>query len=77
MEWRDDVQCDEFSTSTLTNVLTPIVFSVSSNTVTVNWPAFAMGSGTNTAQGYELDASVTPTFSSFSSALTTDVPRAP
>ena len=53
------------STSTLTNFLTPIVFGVSSNTVTVNWPAFDGGSGTNTAQGYELDASYHSNFSAF------------
>src|SRR4029077_12594936 len=44
------------STSTLTNFLTPSVLSVSSFSVTAGWPAFAVGSGTNTAQGYRLEA---------------------
>src|SRR5260370_795103 len=44
------------STSTLTNLISPSVLSVTSNTVTAGWPAFAVGSGTNTTQGYELDA---------------------
>src|SRR5262249_41839737 len=44
------------STSTLTNLLAPSVFSVSSTTVSGAWPAFAVGSGTNTAQGYHLEA---------------------
>src|SRR5262249_40372942 len=37
------------STSTLTNVISPSVLSVSSQTVRVGWTAFAVGSGTNTA----------------------------
>ena len=61
------------STSTLTNLLTPSVFGVSSNTVTVNWPAFAINSGTNTAQGYELDASTSSNFVTYASSLTTVV----
>src|ERR1019366_10246047 len=44
------------STSTLTNFLSPSVLSVSSISVTAGWPAFAVGSGTNTAQGYRLEA---------------------
>src|SRR4029077_2177441 len=44
------------STSTLTNFLSPSVLSVSSFSVTAGWPAFAVGSGTNTAQGYRLEA---------------------
>src|SRR4029077_12053458 len=44
------------STSTLTNFLSPSVLNVSSFSVTVGWPAFAVGSGTNTAQGYRLEA---------------------
>src|SRR4029077_2551583 len=44
------------STSTLTNFLNPSVLSVSSFSVTVGWPAFTVGSGTNTAQGYRLEA---------------------
>src|SRR5262249_46537727 len=44
------------STSTLTNLLSPSVLNVSSNTVTAGWPAFAVGSGTNTAQGYRFEA---------------------
>jgi hypothetical protein len=44
------------STSTLTNLINPSVLSVTSNTVTAGWPAFAVGSGTNTTQGYRLEA---------------------
>src|SRR5262249_17741731 len=44
------------STSTLTNLLAPSTLGVTSNTVTAAWPAFSVGSGTNTAQGYRLEA---------------------
>ena len=58
------------STSTWANLLTPVVFSVSSSTIVVNWPAFASGSSTNTAQGYELDASTSSNFITYSSSKT-------
>ena len=61
------------STSTWTNLLTPIVFSVSSSTIVVNWPPFASGSSTDTAQGYELDASTSPNFITYTSSTTTAV----
>src|SRR5439155_11586863 len=44
------------STSTLTNYLTPSMVSVSSTSLTAGWPSFSVGSGTNTAQGYRLEA---------------------
>jgi len=50
------------STSTLTNLINPSVLSVSSQSVTVGWPAFTVGSGTDTAQGYELDVSTSQNF---------------
>ena len=61
------------STSTWTNLLNPSVASVSSSTVVVNWPAFASGSSTDTAQGYELDASTSPNFITYTSSTTTAV----
>src|SRR5438552_229198 len=44
------------STSTLTNLISPTTLGVTSNTVTAGWPAFASGSSTNTAQGYQFEA---------------------
>ena len=39
----------------------------------VNWPAFAGGSSTNTAQGYELDASTSSNFVTYTSSITSAV----
>ena len=39
----------------------------------VDWPAFVSGSSTNTAQGYELDASTSSTFITYTSSTTTAV----
>ena len=50
------------STSTWANLINPSVANVSSATISVNWPAFASGSSTNTAQGYELDVSTSTEF---------------
>ena len=61
------------STSTLTNLINPSVLSVSSQSVTVSWPAFASGASTNTAQGYELDASTSSSFITYTSSTTTAV----
>src|SRR6185436_11914231 len=48
------------STSTLTSLLTGSQFAgVSSFTVTANWVAFSTGPGTNTSEGYRLQASST------------------
>src|SRR4029077_8083575 len=48
------------SSSTLTNLLSGSQFAgVSSFTVTANWVAFSTGPGTNTSEGYRLDASST------------------
>jgi len=60
-------------TSTLTNLISPSVLSVTGNTVTVGWPAFTAGPGTNTAQGYQLQASTAADFSGtlYSSATAT------
>src|SRR4029077_7511701 len=44
------------STSTLTNYITPSTLGVSSTTIQAGWPAFAVGSGTNTTQGYRFEA---------------------
>src|SRR5208283_904701 len=51
------------STSTLTNLINPSVLSVSSTTVQAGWAAFAVGPGTSTAEGYELDVSTYANFS--------------
>jgi len=62
------------STSTLTNLLSPTLLSVSSQSITVGWPAFAINSGTNTAQGYELDISTSANFITLQgSSITTSV----
>src|ERR1019366_8658311 len=62
------------STSTLTNLLSPSVLGVSSQTATVGWPAFATLSGTNTAQGYRLEAYSDNLYTSFvTSSQTFDV----
>ena len=41
----------------------------------VGWPAFTSGSSTNTAQGYELDASSSSNFVTYTSSVTTAVTR--
>src|SRR4029077_12878153 len=62
------------STSTLTNYLSPTTQSVSSFTVTAGWPAFAINSGTNTAQGYRFEAYTDPGYTAFAgSSVTTSV----
>src|ERR1019366_543456 len=46
------------STSTLTNPITgQQIYGVFYTSVTVNWPAYAVGSGTGTAEGYRVEAS--------------------
>src|SRR5262249_15983224 len=44
------------STSTLTNLISPSTLGVSSTTIQAGWPAFSVGSGTNTTQRYRLEA---------------------
>src|SRR5581483_10399117 len=56
------------STSTLTNFLSPTTLSVSSFSVTAGWPAFAIGSGTNTAQGYRFEAYTDAAYTSFAAS---------
>jgi hypothetical protein len=52
------------NTSTLANaLLNPQITQVNNSSITVNWTAFTVGSGTNTAEGYFLYASTTPNFS--------------
>src|ERR1017187_6438945 len=62
------------SSVTYTNLLSPSVLSVSSLTVTAGWPAFAVGSGTTTAQGYRLEAYSDAGYTSLAgSSVTTSV----
>ena len=51
----------------------PVGAGVSSGSVQVGWPAFAAGSGTNTAQGYELDVSSNANFVTYMSSVTTAI----
>ena len=51
------------STSTLTSpITTEQYYQVNGTSVTVNWVAFGTGSGNNTSEGYELDASTASDF---------------
>src|SRR5205807_6034404 len=50
------------STSTLTNLISPTTLNLKSVVIGVGWPAFSVGSGKNTTQGYELDASTAADF---------------
>src|SRR5262249_37590365 len=59
------------STSTLTNLLSPSVLGVSSITVQAGWPAFAVGSGTNTAQGYRFEAYTDASYTSLAGSSVT------
>src|SRR6185369_15811004 len=48
------------STSTLTSFLQNArVYAVNTTSITVNWTAFTSGSGANTSEGYQLEASST------------------
>lgn len=59
------------STSTLTSLLiSPQIYHTLISSTVVNWVAFSSGPGTNTSEGYELDAS---TASNFSGTLTSSV----
>ena len=52
------------STSTLTSpIANQQYFQVGVTSVTVNWTAMTVGTGTNTSEGYRLDASTAPDFS--------------
>ena len=46
---------------------------IAESTIAVNWPPFAGGSSTNTAQGYELDASTSSNFITYTSSKTVAV----
>src|SRR5262249_42748454 len=59
------------STSTLTNLLSPSVLGVSSITVQAGWPAFAVGSGTNTTQGYRFEAYTGSSYTSLAGSSVT------
>src|SRR5207302_7200704 len=51
------------STSTLASLVTNSqIFQVFSASITANWTTFTGGSGANTSQGYELDASTAANF---------------
>src|SRR5207253_6654655 len=51
------------STSTLASLVTNSqIYQVFSTSITANWTAFSGGSGANTSQGYELDASTAADF---------------
>src|SRR5262249_15652754 len=63
------------TTSTLTNLLNNVsYFAVHSPSISVSWSAFAVGPGTSTSEGYELDASTASDFSgTLISSVTTSV----
>jgi hypothetical protein len=63
------------STSTLTSLLSSVnIYQVNQTSITMNWTAFAVGPGTNTAEGYELDVSSNANFTPlWDSSITTSV----
>ena len=50
------------STSTLTNRISPHLYTVAYSSITVNWPALPATPSSATAEGYELDASTNSNF---------------
>ncbi len=62
------------STSTLASLISPLIYRVNGTSIAVNWPVFAQGSGANTGEGYELDASTMASFVPlWTSSITTAV----
>jgi len=65
------------NTSTLANaLLNPLISQVNSSSITVDWTAFAVGSGTNTCEGYFLYASTSANFSTTILMSTNSTPAA-
>src|SRR2546422_3195169 len=48
-----------------------LIYQVNSTSITMNWTAFTAAPGTNTATGYELDASTMATFAPLWTSSTT------